>query len=78
MTEEPELLFGIFALTEIPKTHEITLGWEWDDDHIVHFLPELVKNPYLENHSSLSPFLQASNDQVLWIIDQDQTQKTWI
>lgn len=56
MTEEPELLFGIFALTEIPKTHEITLGWEWDDDHIVHFLPELVKNPYLENHSSLSPF----------------------
>ncbi|CEH13954.1 PHD Zn-finger proteins [Ceraceosorus bombacis] len=44
---EPELLFGIFALTDIPRTHEITLGWEWDDEHIVHLLPSLVKDPAL-------------------------------
>ncbi|KAJ1033875.1 hypothetical protein NDA16_000083 [Ustilago loliicola] len=48
-SEEPQLLFGLFALTDIPRTHEITLGWEWDDAHIVHFLPELVQNPYLES-----------------------------
>ncbi|SPO28682.1 uncharacterized protein UTRI_04560 [Ustilago trichophora] len=48
-SEEPQLFFGIFALTDIPRTHEITLGWEWDDAHIVHFLPDLVQNPYLES-----------------------------
>ncbi|CDW97053.1 hypothetical protein [Sporisorium scitamineum] len=47
-SEEPQLLFGLFALVDIPRTHEITVGWEWDDAHIVHFLPELVQNPYLE------------------------------
>jgi hypothetical protein len=44
---EPELLFGIFSLVDIQRTHEITLGWEWDDEHIVHLLPALVKNPAL-------------------------------
>ncbi len=48
-SEEPQLLFGLFALTDIPRTHEITVGWEWDDAHIVHFLPELVQNPFLES-----------------------------
>lgn len=48
---EPELLFGLFALRDISKSHEIILGWEWDDRHIVHFLPELVKNPALETPS---------------------------
>ncbi|PWN50036.1 SET domain-containing protein, partial [Violaceomyces palustris] len=41
-SDEPELLFGIFAINDIARTHEITLGWEWDDAHIVHFLPDLV------------------------------------
>lgn len=45
---EPELLFGLFAISDIGRMHEITLSWEWDDAHIVHFLPELVKNPTLE------------------------------
>ncbi|KAJ9473916.1 SET domain-containing protein [Pseudozyma hubeiensis] len=49
-SDEPQLLFGLFALTDISRTHEITVGWEWDDAHIVHFLPELVQNPYLESH----------------------------
>ncbi|GAC95805.1 hypothetical protein PHSY_003382 [Pseudozyma hubeiensis SY62] len=49
-SDEPQLLFGLFALTDITRTHEITVGWEWDDAHIVHFLPELVQNPYLEPH----------------------------
>lgn len=44
----PEVRFGLFALRDITKSHEIVLGWEWDDQHIVHFLPELVQNPALE------------------------------
>jgi uncharacterized protein len=54
--EETELIFGVFALNDIQKTHEITLGWEWDDNHIVHFLPELMRNPanYISTSSSSS------------------------
>lgn len=45
--EETEIAFGIFSIADIPKTHEITLGWEWDDQHIVHLLPQLARNPML-------------------------------
>ncbi|KIS68158.1 uncharacterized protein UMAG_15082 [Mycosarcoma maydis] len=48
-SDEPQLFFGLFALTDIPRTHEITVGWEWDDAHIVHFLPQLVQESYLES-----------------------------
>ena len=47
--QEPELLFGLFAIGDIGKMHEITVGWEWDDLHIVHLLPQLVHNPLLED-----------------------------
>lgn len=61
-SEEPQLLFGLFALTDIPRTHEITLGWEWDDAHIVHFLPELVQNPYLESRDTdIDPSQHTAN-----------------
>ncbi|CAO1628542.1 unnamed protein product [Sympodiomycopsis kandeliae] len=50
--QEPELVFGIFALRDISRSHEIILGWEWDDQHIAHFLPELVNNPSLETPGS--------------------------
>lgn len=42
----PKLLFGLFAISPIPKSHEITLGWEWDDHHIVHILPTLAHSPW--------------------------------
>ncbi|PWN24090.1 hypothetical protein BCV69DRAFT_279991 [Microstroma glucosiphilum] len=45
---DPDICFGLFALRDIAKSHEIVLGWEWDDQHIVHFLPQLVQNPALE------------------------------
>ena len=45
---EAELRFGLFALTNIKASQEIILGWEWDDQHIVHFLPEIIRNPALE------------------------------
>ncbi|PWN30840.1 hypothetical protein BDZ90DRAFT_25700 [Jaminaea rosea] len=48
---EAELRFGLFALTSIKPSQEIILGWEWDDQHIVHFLPEIIRNPALETPS---------------------------
>lgn len=44
--EYPKLHFGLFALAPIPKSHEITVGWDWDDHHIVHVLPALVRRPW--------------------------------
>lgn len=41
-SDMPKLAFGLFAIAPIPKSHEITLGWNWDDNHIVHVLPALV------------------------------------
>ncbi|KAL9936439.1 hypothetical protein V8E36_004507 [Tilletia maclaganii] len=54
-TGKTELLFGIFAISDINRGHEITLGWEWDDLHIVHFLPELVKEPPRVSRRAVSP-----------------------
>ncbi|CAD6904693.1 unnamed protein product [Tilletia controversa] len=53
--EETEMLFGLFAVSDINRGHEITLGWEWDDLHIVHFLPELVKEPPRISRRAVSP-----------------------
>ena len=41
-----QLRFGLFALAPIPRSHEITVGWDWDDQHIVHLLPALVQRPW--------------------------------
>lgn len=45
-SEPPRLVFGLFALASIPRHHEVTIGWEWDDAHIVHLLPSLVQRPW--------------------------------
>ncbi|KAK4686316.1 uncharacterized protein P7C73_g3808, partial [Tremellales sp. Uapishka_1] len=44
-TETPQLKFGIFASKDIGKKEEIVLGWEWDDQHVVHFLKTMVETP---------------------------------
>lgn len=36
------LKFGLFASRDISKKEEITLGWEWDDQHVVHALKSLI------------------------------------
>ncbi|WVF70388.1 hypothetical protein IAT40_005178 [Kwoniella sp. CBS 6097] len=36
--EPPKLKFGLFAATDIGKKDELILGWEWDDQHVVHAL----------------------------------------
>lgn len=35
----PKIAFGLFTSRPIPPRTEIILGWEWDDQHLVHSLP---------------------------------------
>lgn len=44
--EEPEVTFGVFAIRDLRAEEEIVLGWEWDDRHVVHELPKLLKDGY--------------------------------
>lgn len=43
-SDMPRLVFGLFAIAPISRSHEITVGWEWDDHHIVHALPALARD----------------------------------
>ena len=52
------LVFGVFALAPIPRHHEVTIGWEWDDAHVVHLLPALVR--HAAQHASDREFPYAS------------------
>jgi hypothetical protein len=38
----PKLRFGVFAARELNKNEEIVLGWEWDDQHVVHTLRAVI------------------------------------
>ena len=38
----PKLKFGVFASTDIGKKEEIVLGWEWDDQHVVHSMRSVI------------------------------------
>ena len=44
--EEPVVTFGVFAIRDLKAEEEIVLGWEWDDQHVVHELPKLLKEGY--------------------------------
>lgn len=37
-----KLHFGIFSARELSKNEEIVLGWEWDDQHVVHTLRSVI------------------------------------
>ncbi|BEJ17061.1 hypothetical protein CspHIS471_0604620 [Cutaneotrichosporon sp. HIS471] len=41
-TPTQKLHFGIFAARELSKNEEIVLGWEWDDQHVVHTLRAVI------------------------------------
>ena len=45
---EPEdaISFGIFALRDLKANEEVVLGWEWDDENVVHHLPALIQSPF--------------------------------
>lgn len=40
--EPAKLKFGLFACRPISRNEEITLGWEWDDQHVVHSLRHVI------------------------------------
>lgn len=37
-----KLRFGIFASRDLAKNEEVVLGWEWDDQHVVHTLRTII------------------------------------
>lgn len=56
-SSKPSLSFGIFASSTIPAGQEIVLGWEWDDDHIIHTLradaPTITKGSRVQHRCAL-------------------------
>ena len=44
--DEDAIKFGIFALRDLKANEEVVLGWEWDDDNVVHHLPALIHSPF--------------------------------
>ncbi|KAI1782766.1 hypothetical protein LXA43DRAFT_1103459 [Ganoderma leucocontextum] len=44
--EDEAITFGIFALRDLKPNEEVVLGWEWDDDNVVHHLPALLQSPF--------------------------------
>jgi len=59
--DEPILLLGLFASREIRGREEISVAWDWDDDHIVHALQPILaahlKSPST-NVPGLATYLQ--------------------
>lgn len=44
--ESLDVTFGVFAIRDLKAEEEIVLGWEWDDRHVVHELPRLLREGY--------------------------------
>lgn len=40
--ETVEMAFGVFACTEIQRGEELVLGWEWDDQHMLHAIKDAL------------------------------------
>lgn len=53
----PSLSFGVFATSPIAAGQEVILGWEWDDDHIIHTLradaPTITKGSRVQHRCAL-------------------------
>ena len=54
-SSEPEISFGLFALRDLKASEEIVLGWEWDERHVVHELPRLIRDGYASGRCVLFP-----------------------
>ncbi|WVQ97524.1 hypothetical protein IAU59_004638 [Kwoniella sp. CBS 9459] len=59
--EPPKLKFGLFAAKDIGKKDELILGWEWDDQHVVHSLRSVIHAAMLSDGSLASPSFSVSD-----------------
>ncbi|WWC67466.1 uncharacterized protein I206_101374 [Kwoniella pini CBS 10737] len=59
-SESLKLKFGLFAAKDIGKKDELVLGWEWDDQHVVHSLRSIVHAAMLNDGSLASPSFSTS------------------
>jgi hypothetical protein len=54
---KPSLSFGVFATSPIAAGQEVILGWEWDDDHVIHTLradaPTITKGSRVQHRCAL-------------------------
>ncbi|TXT09614.1 uncharacterized protein COLE_03548 [Cutaneotrichosporon oleaginosum] len=53
------LHFGIFAARELGKNEEIVLGWEWDDQHVVHTLRSVIDSTLTKSASKPPVTIEA-------------------
>ncbi|KAK8846548.1 hypothetical protein IAR55_005634 [Kwoniella newhampshirensis] len=58
--EAPKLKFGLFAAKDISKMDELVLGWEWDDQHVVHSLRSAIHTAMLTDGTLASPAYSTS------------------
>lgn len=61
--QKPKLRFGIFASRDLSKNEEIVLGWEWDDQHVVHTLRAVIDST-LKSGASKPPIAPETMDRL--------------
>ncbi|WRT65245.1 uncharacterized protein IL334_002188 [Kwoniella shivajii] len=63
--ESPKLKLGLFASKDIGKRDEVVLGWEWDDQHVVHSLRSIIHAAMLSDGSLASPSFSTSSNKII-------------
>ncbi|WWC58972.1 uncharacterized protein I303_101517 [Kwoniella dejecticola CBS 10117] len=58
--ESLKLKFGLFAAKDIDKKDELILGWEWDDQHVVHSFRSIIHAAMLNDGSLAPPILSSA------------------
>lgn len=60
-----KLHFGIFAARELTKNEEIVLGWEWDDQHVVHTLRSVIDSTLTKSANKTPVIIAAETVELL-------------
>ncbi|WVR04257.1 hypothetical protein IAU60_001257 [Kwoniella sp. DSM 27419] len=68
--EPPKLKFGLFASKDIAAKEELVMGWEWDDQHVVHSLRSVVHAAMLSDGSLASPVYALSSKKAVALADK--------
>lgn len=60
----PKLKLGVFTSTTVGEKDELSLGWEWDDQHIVHALRTVIHPAMSSDGSLATPDFSVPEDAV--------------
>lgn len=61
-----QVKFGVFTSCDVAKGDELVLGWEWDDQHVVHALKQLI----MSFHPSCPADLVIPDDGISRLLDK--------